>query len=353
MKKSKLQVMIEFSSMLNRIRASKKIAKAIKGTRKKASCALAVFAFAAMLTGSTQATTFYSRTSGGNWTTNSTWSTVGYGNATNTGSYPQAGDVVNIGDGYTVLINASVTCATLNIGQGISGILQYLSTTNYTVTVTGNITLNTGAKFWYSTAINRTHVLNVGGNFANFGTVDFYINATQVVNTVFNSAGSSIVSGNGTWDLNNVTLNKTSGLSTLNVQANGFETGMKNFIGSIGTYIHNNAGTYNINPTAATFTIGPNMTYKVPLGTMWFASASDNVYLQGALYVNGGNVKIGTTAGIQGLRSDQNGAVIPYLEVSSGTLTVYGGITYGTSSAGEPFSFKMTGGNILVNCGTT
>ncbi len=354
MKKSKLQVMIEFSSWLNRIKASKKIvAKAAKSTRKGTNCIVAIFVFASILIGSAQATTYYSRTSGGNWNTNTTWSTVGYGNATNTGTFPQAGDVANIGDGYTVNINTSFTCATLNIGQGVSGTLQYLSTANFTGTVTGNVTLNTGAKFWYNTAVNRTHVLNVGANFANFGIVDFYINATQVVNVTFNNGGSSTVSGIGTWDLNTVTLNKASGIALLNVQSNGFETGIKNFVGSMGTYIHNNAGTYNINPTAATFIIGPNMTYKVPLGAMNFASAASYLYIQGALYVNGGSVSVGTSSGLQGIRSDQNGAPVPYLEVSSGSLTVYGGITYSPTSAAEPFSFNMTGGTILLNSGTT
>ncbi|MBL0063783.1 MAG: hypothetical protein IPP38_01930 [Bacteroidetes bacterium] len=71
---------------------------------------------------------------------NATWSTVGYGNATNTGTYPKAGDVANVGNGYTIYINAVVTCATLNIGQGTSGILEFKSTGNYSLTVTGNIT---------------------------------------------------------------------------------------------------------------------------------------------------------------------------------------------------------------------
>src|SRR4051812_47597999 len=71
------------------------------------------------------ATVYYSRTSGGNWNVNTTWSTVGYGNPANTATYPKAGDVANIGDGYTIYLAASPACATLNIGQGISGVLEY------------------------------------------------------------------------------------------------------------------------------------------------------------------------------------------------------------------------------------
>ena len=71
------------------------------------------------------------------------------------------------------------------------------------------------------------------------------------------------------------------------------------------------------------------------------------------MYVSGGSVTIGSAAGLQGIRSDRLGTPIPYLEVSSGSLTVRGGITYGTGSAAEAFSFNMTGGTILLNNGTT
>ena len=299
------------------------------------------------------AITYYSRQTGP-WSVNSTWSTVGYGNATNTGTRPGPGDVVNIGNGHTITINNTASCATLNIGQGTSGILEFLSTSTYTLTVTGNVTVNTGAILYYNTAVNRVHRMIVGGNFANFGRVDFYVAANQVVDLTFNTTANSSITGIGTWDLNNVSLTKTGATTaTLTVNTSNFEAGLRNFIGTQGTYVHNNTGSFSINPTTATFTIGPNMVFKVPMGTMWFASAADNLILQGELYVNGGNVRVGTTAGLQGLRSDQSGTKIPYLEVSSGTLTVYGGITYGSGSSLEPFSFRMTGGTILLNSGTT
>lgn len=336
MKKSKLQVMIEFLSHLTQLKK------------------VVVFALLLFFSADSFATTYYSRTSGGNWNVATTWSTVGYGNATNTGTFPIAGDIANIGDGYTVFISATVSCANINIGQGVSGKLEFKSTSNYTVNASGSITVNTGATFYYNTLVNRTHQVNVAKNFTNFGVVDFYMGVGQLVNLTFNTTSNSTVSGTGTWDLNNVTLSKTT-LTTysLNVQSPAFESAIKTFIGTFGTYIHNNNGTYLINPTISTFTIGPNMIYQVPLGTMWFASAADNVILQGALYVNGGTVNIGTTAGVQGLRYDQNGVNIPYLEVSSGSLQVYGGITYGTASSTEPLSFRMTGGSITLNTGST
>lgn len=353
MKKTKLQVMIEFLSQLSQLKKVRKNGSNSDsiGTGRKMSIVLALVLFVAS---TVNAATYYSRTSGGNWNSAATWSTVAYGNATNAGTFPQAGDIANIGDGYTIYINTAINVATINVGQGVSGILEFRSTSNFTVNVSGNITINTGAKMWYNSATARTHQINLAGNFTNFGTVDFYFAGGAIVNLTFNTNSNSTVSGTGTWDLNTVTLNKSvTTANALTISANTFEAGIRTFIGTYGTYVHNNTSTYAINPTTATFTIGPNMIYKVPLGTMWFASAADNVILQGALYVNGGNVYIGTTAGNQGIRYDQNGAGVPYLEVSSGTLSVYGGITYGTASTTEPFSFKMNGGNILLNSGTT
>jgi len=302
---------------------------------------------------SASAIVYYSRANG-NWNVNSTWSTATYGSGINTGTYPKAGDIAYIGNGYTISISSAISCATLNVGQGISGTLQFLSTSTYSAQISGNVTVNTGAKIWYNTPVNRNHSFYVGGNFANYGTVDFYYAAGQVVNLTFNGSTNSVVSGTGFWDLNYVVMSKTASINTeLNVQTNNFESGIKSMIATYGTYVHNNTGAYAINPTTATFTIGPNVIFKVPMGLMLFASNADNLVLRGGLHVNGGSVFVGKSNGLQGIRTDRSGSIIPNLNVTSGNLIVYGGITYNTTSASEPFQFQMTGGNILLNAGTS
>ena len=352
MKKSKLQAIIDFISQVQVLKSGKhtNAASPTKGNATKLRLLIAMFlCFHAI----GQARTYYSRASG-NWNVNSTWSTSGYGSPINLGTYPVAGDIVNIGNGYTINIASTSACAILNIGQGVSGILQYLSTGSYSLTVSSNLTINTGAIFYYNSAISRTHNLFLGGNFTNFGTVDFYYGSTQVVNLTFNTATNSNITGTGTWDLNNVTMAKTTSTGTqVNVTSNTFEAGIRNFIGTYGTYIHNNTSVYSINPTTSTFTIGPNVSFKVPLGIMRFASNADYLILQGSLYVSGGSVFVGKTNGLQGIRTDRNGSFVPYLEVTGGNLIVYGGITYNATSGSEPASFYMTGGNILLNNGTT
>ncbi len=351
MKKSKLQVMAEFLSQLRKLRPDKneRDKKNWQARGKKLSISILLIVFTHAIS---YGTTYYSRASG-NWNVNSSWSTVTYGNATNTGTFPKAGDIANVGNGHTIFITASVNCATLNVGQGVSGTVQYQSAANYFINVTGNVTVNTGAKLWYNTAVNRTHSIYIGGNFTNYGTVDFYLAPSQVVDMQFRANSNSNVIGTGTWDLNNVTLNKSGTISNqLNVLSSTFEAGIRNFNGNYGTYVHNNTSTYNINPTTTTFTIGPNMIYRVPMGIMRFASAADILLLQGSLVINGGTVFVGTTAGYQGIRTDRNGTVTPSLDVSSGVLVVYGGISFNSTSFSEPFSFVMSGGSILCNAGT-
>lgn len=296
--------------------------------------------------------TYYSRAST-NWNIPSTWSTVGYGGAA-ASSYPQAGDIANIGDGYTVYITTSSACSGINIGQGASGILEYLGGGTYTLTVSGNIVISTGATFRYNTNNTRTHNLFISGSITNSGSVDFVYDSNDMVNITFNGVANSVVSGSGSWVLNNVTLTKSTSTSyMLDVQSNAFENAIVTLSATYGTYIHNNNGTYLVNNSGSSaFQIDPNVIIKVPQGTLHLSPTNDNCYLQGSLIVNGGTVNIGSTAGISGLGYDQNGTFIPYLEISSGTLNIYGGLTYRSGSGAEPFSFKMTGGNLYLASGT-
>ena len=299
-----------------------------------------------------KALTYYSRVNG-NWTSVSTWSLVGYGGSA-TILAPGILDTAKIGDGYTVTINSSISCAQLVVGQGTSGILQYSGASSYTFAVTGNITVYPGATFNYNSNSSKTHVLQVGGNFTNNGTVDLYYDANDIVNTTFNTSSTSVVSGSGSWALNNVTINKSSSSGIVEVQVSAFETAIATLTGTTGTYIHNNSGSYSVNSSSASdFAINQNMIFKVPQGTMSFSPNSSRTYLYGALYVSGGNVYIGTTAGAQGLRYDQVGAGVPYLEISAGSLTVYGSINYSSGAGNDPFSFSMTGGTMLLNSGTS
>src|SRR4051812_16072469 len=114
MKKSRLQAFVDFISQIHQLQGGKKNTSKnnIQGSLKMLGALIMLFA---MLQQSAFAITYYSRTSG-NWNAPASWSTVAYGNATNTGSFPQAGDIANIGNGHTIFISNNVSCATLNVG---------------------------------------------------------------------------------------------------------------------------------------------------------------------------------------------------------------------------------------------
>lgn len=296
---------------------------------------------------------YYSTTNGGLWTNPATWSTVTYGNATNTGTYPQAGDNVYIGNGYVVLFNTNTNIANLFVGQGTSGELRYYNLAIYWLRVTGNVTVYNGAKLDYTSNSSLTHQLYIEGNLTNNGEVDLYQDANDLVNLSFEGTSHSVVSGVGAWDLNVVTMNKnTSKTWSLEIQTYNFETAWRSYSLAYGTFIHNNSGTLNIS-TSSDYTLPANINIDARDGIINFVPNSSYVYLQGGLYVSGGTVNIASAAHVGGIYYDQaNVSVVPFLEVSAGTLTVYGAVTFKAASFNEPFGFRMTGGNILLNCAT-
>lgn len=85
-------------------------------------------------------TTYYSRATG-NWNSSGTWSTVAFGDPTNTGSFPVAGDIALIGGiGYTITVNADAACASVSVGNNSSLVVRGVN-----FTVSGATTIGGGA----------------------------------------------------------------------------------------------------------------------------------------------------------------------------------------------------------------
>ena len=81
-----------------------------------------------------------------------------------------------IGSGCTVTIDTAATTLDLTVMSG--GILQYEDTTARTLTAAGNVTVGDGGIFQSAaTGTQTAHVLSVGGNLLNAGTIDFSTNA--------------------------------------------------------------------------------------------------------------------------------------------------------------------------------
>jgi hypothetical protein len=303
------------------------------------------------------AITYYSKANG-NWNAASTWSTVTYGDPTNTGTYPVTGDIVNIGDGYTILLVSSSACSGLNIGQGTSGILEYPNFGTITLSVSGSITINNGGKLWYNYNNSRTHNLFVSVDLTNNGTLDLYSDNNDVVNLIFNGAANCNISGTGTFAFNLVTVSKASRSYYLNVQSDAFLTAAPPSTTNPridlvkGTFVCNTATTTSWSDAVATcYTIPMDVILEVRSGTVNMLTAGDTLINSGKIYLTGGRLEIGSTAGKKGILYKDAGSIDPEIEITAGTLLVYGGINSFTGS--NPLVFKMTGGNLDLNSGTT
>lgn len=305
--------------------------------------------------GSSHASVYYSRTSGGNWSDNTTWSTITYGNSTNTLTFPKAGDSAMIGDGYTVVINSTQTTGYVFVGQGSSGILEYPTASNASLTIQNNLSISANAKVWYNGNASRTHALIIGGNLTNNGTMDLHVDADDICNLTFNRSINGTITGSGSFDLNTVTLNKSTSTSFfIDVQSTTFESGIRDLVLTYGTYHHNNSSSYTVNSgSGLDFTIGPNVNLRISQGVVHVSSNSDNLTLNGILTITGGTFRVGSTDGLGGIRYDKTGSITPKIDVTSGTLDIYGGITYKLGASTDPVYFSMTGGIIQLNAGTT
>lgn len=160
-------------------------------------------------------TTYYSRANG-NWNSSGTWSTVNFGNPTNTGTFPVAGDIVLIGGvGFTVnIVGVPAACASidiadnssLNVGQGLtvsgattigsgaSGSLLISSSSGSKI-FGGLVTVNSGA-LWNETASDRIDfyggITNNGTFTANSGEHRFITNS-QALTGIFSISRITIV----------------------------------------------------------------------------------------------------------------------------------------------------------------
>lgn len=145
---------------------------------------------------------------GGPWSATSTWSG---------GILPSATDNVTIDDGCTVTVDTSATINNLTVGQGASGVLEFEATTARTLTINGSVTIASGGIFQSAaTGTATTHLLSVGADLVNNGTLDFSTNGnTAGAELRFVNATNNTMSGTGTTtDLRLLSISKGSGTIT-------------------------------------------------------------------------------------------------------------------------------------------
>jgi len=337
-------------------------------------------AFSTALSGS-QATTapgsVASTAAGGNWSIPATWSG---------GVVPLLSDNVTIVNGATVTIDTAAVAYGVTVNSG--GILEFEGgVTPRTLVAGGPVTVDSGGVL-HSPAAGTvtTHVLSVGTDLTNNGTLDFSTNGnTAAAVLTFTGATNNTFSGTGaTTDVRTIIVNKgTSNANTIELTSTNFTVQGVNT--DVAGFLTLTNGTFKISGTfTMTNRVFPTAIYTIPLnGGIWLnnpnftvvGQASSTTTVNNGLFrVSQGIYNIGVGAAdamgggagavfnIDGGTVNASGRINPTTAVSytqsGGTVNV--GVVGNSLSGSGSFqlssttsSFTMSGGSInLVNAST-
>jgi hypothetical protein len=300
----------------------------------------------------TPAGNIVSTAAGGNWSAPATW--VG-------GVVPTATDNVTIVDGATVTIDVTTaTCFNLTVGQGASGILQYITTPASTLTVNGNATVAAGGTFTAGAGALTTHILNVGGStsassaagsLTDNGTFD--LNTTAGVTANFFGTADGTVSGTGaTCDFFAIVMQKGTNITpvldvtrviTINAPA------------ASANRLSATNGTFRLSSASALTPWFGNQTLTAANGRLWINDAAASVTAVGVGTTTGAGSptvtgQLRVDAGTFGYGSGNNnldvtattGSIV--IGGASATVNVFGRVTFNANA-----SFTMTAGNFNVD----
>lgn len=252
-------------------------------------------------------------TGGGDWTAGATWSGCSGG-----GGVPASADTITIKDGDTVTVNTSPIVAGVTVGEGTSGFLNIgNNTTARTLTVNGNITIQTGGTFQVLATVNANNILALSGNLQNNGTFNGQPDADSEIRVLFNNtSGDQTVSGSGTTTFSMVTLSK---LSTANKviasQSVTMGSGTTDFDPNDGTW-EQTAGT--LTKSAGAIDVGSN-------GALAFTGSGGLTLQDNSLNVNG--TFVANTSGTIAIGNGNDGLAIATgaaATLTSGTLNLNG-----------------------------
>lgn len=288
-----------------------------------------------------------STTTGGNWSDPATW--IG-------AVVPTAPNDVTIADGATVILDVNASALSLSVGEGNSGILEYQTSGAITLTITGDVSISSGAIFRSSlTGTETGHILSVAGNLTNNGVLDFSTNNnTAAASIIFTGSGNAHFAGSGSvTDIYAITIDKGNSPSSIleyspdnctfkgAVNTPGSEEGFLDIINGTfkvgGTFTMSNGlftGTtnYTIPPTGGLWLANPNYTVAGRNGT---------AYNEGVLTMDAGVLNVGTSSG------NRLGYIAgSVFIINGGTINVASRFTATTTFG---VSYTQTGGTIVLN----
>ncbi len=282
------------------------------------------------------------------------WSSTTPGAPWADGIVPALSDDVTINDGVTVTIDVAATCNNLTIGQGASGVLEFEALAARTLTVAQNVTIAAGGIFRSNTGGTvTTHVLSLGGNLTNNGTLDFSTNTntagagitfTGIFNNTFTGTGS-------TTNIRGITINKGSGtitptsptvdMSVSNFTVRGLSVDPTGFL-TLTNGILKISGTNTVSSVVfltASYSIASTAGFWLNNSNFTVTGLNGSPTMSGLLRISNGVYNIGTSSG-----NAMGGATTSQFIVEGGVINVAGRLL--VSSAGA--SFNMSAGTINV-----
>ena len=263
------------------------------------------------------------------------------GNNWNPNGVPASADAVTIGNGVTVILNTSTTIASLTVGGGTSGQLTIgNNNTNRTLTVTGSVTVNTGAIL--TSTGNGGNLLLIGGNLTNNGT---FTDNNGDVDVVFNGTANQTISGTGpTTSFNFIEINN-SGAANNNI----VDITTPSF-SAVSDFLYLTDGIFRLSANVSITPFASTGYIHIPAGCgLWNNGGIINTFgfefvVAGTLHVSGGTTNIG--GAVNDLLVYISGS---QLIIEGGTLNAVGSIRpdiTGTSTV----NYSQSGG--IVNCGS-
>jgi hypothetical protein len=299
---------------------------------------------------SSQATTapgnISSTAAGGLWSVPATW--VG-------GVVPTSADIATIVDGSTVTIDTAAVAFGVNVGQGASGVLQFDTAVARTLTVPFDVSIGIGGTLRSgASGTVTTHVLSVGGNLTNNGTLDFSTNAnTAGAGITFTGATSNTFGGSGLiTNIRTITVNKgTSNANIIELNPTSFSVQGTTTDSAAAAYLTLTNGTFKISGTfPATFRTFTAAAYAIPATTgFWLnnpnyivAPQNGSPTVTGLLRVSNGTLNVGTALG-----NSMGFANTSTITVEGGAINTAG--RFGVAAAANVINYTQSGGTITAN----
>ena len=277
----------------------------------------------------------------GNWSNAATWG----------GSVPTPTDNVTIQSGHTVTIDSS-TALSVTIQSG--GVLQFEQTTARTLTVGTFVTINAGGTFQSNPVAGQTgHILSVGTNLTNNGTLDFSTAGNAAgAGITFTGAGNNTFSGTGaTTDIRTITMNKgTSSANTLELNTTNFTVQGTTVDGAPMAFLTLTNGTLKVSGTfnmtgrvftAAAYSIPATAGFWLNNPNFTVAGQNGSATTSGLLRISQGTFNIGTATG-NSMGFNTGSTII----VEGGAVNATG--RFGVTAAGNVFTYNQSAGTVTV-----